>query len=271
MKKALLSINAVIFSVLFPFFCISSTFEPAMLKYLYGYFGPHGFQFILLRYIIIALLIFAFSYILRENEKLMLYVLPIELLIVTAVIYYDYFIGYHLLYNFSYGLWICASVSVASASLFLANTFYFKGDFKKFYRFFWASYAPIYLLILYISFIRTPGSFGFSLNTKIGSGTIQYFSYLFHHINDGYIALITFGNILVFIPASFIIKNISFKLNDLIILIIGLLLPLGAEAYQYIFKCGDVDIDDLILNWSGFLIGLIIMRLIVRKKNLTEN
>ena len=66
-------------------------------------------------------------------------------------------------------------------------------------------------------------------------------------------------NVVVFIPVGFLLGTIYFKSVKLLtLLFIGLGLSLAIEISQYIFKRGFSDIDDVILNIIGCLIGLII-------------
>ncbi len=66
-------------------------------------------------------------------------------------------------------------------------------------------------------------------------------------------------NVVVFIPVGFLLGTIYYKTAKwLTLLLIGLGLSLAIEISQYIFKRGFSDIDDVILNIIGCLIGLII-------------
>lgn len=65
------------------------------------------------------------------------------------------------------------------------------------------------------------------------------------------------ANILVFIPLGFFVSNKNSK-NVFKALIICLGVILSIECIQLILKIGFFDIDDIILNFIGALIGLII-------------
>lgn len=69
------------------------------------------------------------------------------------------------------------------------------------------------------------------------------------------------GNILMFIPAGiyFILHNASKSITKNLFFIF--LLSLFIEVIQYIFALGATDIDDIILNLTGGLIGLIIYKI----------
>lgn len=65
------------------------------------------------------------------------------------------------------------------------------------------------------------------------------------------------ANILVFIPLGFFVSNKNSK-NVFKALIICLGVILSIECIQLLFKIGFFDLDDIILNFLGSLIGLII-------------
>lgn len=68
-----------------------------------------------------------------------------------------------------------------------------------------------------------------------------------------------FGNVLAFVPFGFMIPIISWK-NRKFIRILGLtfLLSLFIECIQLLFRVGSFDVDDLILNTLGGVIGFVI-------------
>lgn len=65
------------------------------------------------------------------------------------------------------------------------------------------------------------------------------------------------ANILVFIPLGFFISNKNPK-NVFKTLVICISVILSIECIQLLFKIGFFDVDDIILNFIGSLIGLII-------------
>lgn len=71
------------------------------------------------------------------------------------------------------------------------------------------------------------------------------------------------ANIVIFIPLGFFISQIKSK-NVFKTLIICLCVILTIECIQLIFKIGFFDIDDIILNFIGSLLGVFIS-LFVRK------
>ena len=266
MKRIITVICAVLFAMIFPISCISSSFDPSFKNILKGYFAFHSTAFTFVRYLIFFIVIFILTAVICNFKRFLLYCFPIELSIVLLATFYDYFISHRILYNYNYVLWLCVAISVPCAAVFLSSTLFMKEGYKAFYKVFWMTYFFLYAFLIYDVFFRTPYSFGMSVNMKIGQGTLKYIPYVLHNLNDGYMILVCAGNYLVFVPLALIIKAFIPKANNYLYILIGLITPLLVEGYQYIFKCGNVDIDDLLLNWAGFFTGYIILYLINKYK-----
>lgn len=261
MKKAYSYIAAIVFAVLYPFSMISSSFSVKNF-----YFGFHSFSFIYLRYLIIFITMIILVYLNRKNEKLFYLYIPTAIILVSIGIYIEYFITQKYIYNYGYLLWTGVVFSVTNAGVFIGATLFFKGDYGKYYKRFWLSYLIFYLLILYVSFIRSPDFQSLTVNTQLGNGTLKYFKAVFNDsANNLYTSLICFGNVLILFPLPFIIY--ALKRPPIVLSIItGALLPFLFEGYQYFFKCGDVDIDDIVLNFAGYLAALIIAEIMYKKE-----
>ena len=64
------------------------------------------------------------------------------------------------------------------------------------------------------------------------------------------------GNVVAFIPFGFFIPIISkYKMGMLKTVFMGMLFSLGVEGIQFIVNVGSFDIDDIILNTLGSVIG----------------
>lgn len=73
-----------------------------------------------------------------------------------------------------------------------------------------------------------------------------------------------FGNILLFVPFSIILLRV-FKINKLrFVLLWATLLSVFIESNQYLFQVGYPDIDDVILNVSGAILGFFLYKLFLR-------
>ena len=72
------------------------------------------------------------------------------------------------------------------------------------------------------------------------------------------------ANILVFIPLGFFVSNKNSK-NVFEALIICLGVILSIELIQLLFKIGFFDVDDIILNFIGSLIGMGINKILIKE------
>ena len=74
------------------------------------------------------------------------------------------------------------------------------------------------------------------------------------------------GNIVLLVPFPFMLYYFWHrKLSTGMLLLMIFLTTLSIETLQYIFKIGVFDIDDLILNFAGGLIGTLLFNFIYRK------
>ncbi|MFC4653095.1 VanZ family protein [Lactococcus nasutitermitis] len=115
----------------------------------------------------------------------------------------------------------------------------------KFYRKFLVSEMLIYFVCTFLAIMfKSIGIRGINLNP------LNFFSMY----NQGFVVNVL--NIIVFIPLGmyFYIKIKSMKKS----LLIGLVIILGMEVSQYIFKLGIFDIDDILTNLLGIYFGFII-------------
>jgi glycopeptide antibiotics resistance protein len=160
--------------------------------------------------------------------------------------------------QFLFRVWWIASIFTAEGTLFLSVLINkpSKKDYALFYKKFWYGFTPLYLFVLIICFLRFPSTTR-TINVIPGSGTFLMLKAFINNVNVSFEApLIFFGNLLIFVPLPFILSAFFKKLKPYQIILIGIIFPILVESYQYIFRCGDVDVDDLILNWIGFFIGL---------------
>lgn len=73
------------------------------------------------------------------------------------------------------------------------------------------------------------------------------------------------GNIAAFVPMGFLLPISFSKLNGLLrVLLVVLLATLSIEIYQYIKGVGVSDIDDVLLNVLGGIMGYFIMKIVVK-------
>lgn len=72
------------------------------------------------------------------------------------------------------------------------------------------------------------------------------------------------ANILVFIPLGFFVSNKNSK-NGFKTLVICISVILSIECIQLLFKIGFFDVDDIILNFIGSLIGMGIKKILIKE------
>ena len=79
------------------------------------------------------------------------------------------------------------------------------------------------------------------------------------------------GNILIFVPMGFLLPQISdFKKNFFVCIICSLVVILGIEYFQLYTAFGVFDVDDILLNLTGAIIGYmcyIVLRAMDSRKN----
>ena len=120
-------------------------------------------------------------------------------------------------------------------------------------------------LLLYFVVIKFNGSIDriISIKESRDSGYWNYNLYPFRTIRpylesilNSYAYMNIFGNIVPFVPMGFLIPIISKKyINALITFFISLICIIGIEIFQFITMLGFFDIDDILLNAVGCIIG----------------
>ncbi len=68
------------------------------------------------------------------------------------------------------------------------------------------------------------------------------------------------GNILLFMPYTFILIILYNYKNNRLVWLSAFLLSISIEVLQYAFQVGVADIDDIILNTAGALVGILLCR-----------
>lgn len=166
-------------------------------------------------------------------------------------------------------LWISCGF-VASIGVFTALAFCTNNDKYKYINKFWLAFTPTYAYIFLIVFLREPNTY-YELNLTLGNGILSYTDYLIGAFKNDFWMVFNFvGNVVFFIPLVFIIDAFFPKLKQYQVFLLSCIIPYLVEGYQYVFKCGSVDVDDLVLNTGGIIIGMIIL-LISQKKAGTAN
>ncbi|WP_026990914.1 VanZ family protein [Flavobacterium subsaxonicum] len=74
------------------------------------------------------------------------------------------------------------------------------------------------------------------------------------------------GNLMLFMPfTASIFVLVKKKISVLVLIAILLGVIISVESFQYLFHLGVFDIDDIVLNFTGGMIGLTVFNLFFRK------
>ena len=78
-----------------------------------------------------------------------------------------------------------------------------------------------------------------------------------------------FGNVLIFVPFGFFLPMASRYRSFFATLLWSFLLSLGVESFQLVSKVGCFDVDDLLLNTIGGIVGhlIFILCVLVRRRH----
>ena len=235
-----------------------------------GYLSAGGSVVIIFKYLLIFSFVFIATLLNRDGIDFLSKFVPISTVSITALLIFDYYVTKLSGSQFLFRVWWIGTIFVANSAVFLAVTINNKDErYRKFHSRFWLGFTPIYVFLLFICFVRAPFS-SMSTNFVLGNGTFLMFKAFFKNVHTSFEApLIAFGNYLIFVPLASILSVLFSKIKSGAILITGIIIPFIIEGYQFIFECGNVDIDDIVLNISGFILGFIIY-LIVKKNHLAE-
>ncbi len=74
-----------------------------------------------------------------------------------------------------------------------------------------------------------------------------------------------FGNIALFVPLPALVASASGLCSRRWLLGLGMAVSVAIECAQYVWEVGIPDIDDVIFNSTGVLLGLLLWELVLRK------
>lgn len=252
MKSKLNNMTVILFIGIFSFVCIWISKET-----INGLFGFNSFFYQLIKLVLVFICVF-FSALINKNniEKTSDYCCYFTMTI--AVIYFIDSCFFRLSGGLYYRLWWLLTIHIAVFAVYAAAMFMKNIDFKAITKKIIQGYSILYAVSFASIFLRPMGN-GATTNFTAGSGTLKFIPYLIKYPQDWSIWLITLGNVVFFIPIAVILQTLIPKIKLYQQVIIGILIPIFIESYQLIFKCGDVDVDDIILNFAGYLIGLLLL------------
>jgi glycopeptide antibiotics resistance protein len=133
----------------------------------------------------------------------------------------------------------------------------------------WASfilYSSVVFLILLSPLRRSAASF-FHEDLWVNINFIPFKSIIwyttgFEHINLNTIIYNTLGNIIIFIPLGFFLIYLVKRIKSLgSVLLVSVAISLFIEVSQLVLRLGQGDVDDILLNTVGALIGYFLFKL----------
>ena len=139
----------------------------------------------------------------------------------------------------------------------------FREDYASFFSQTSKTFLLYYACVLIYCFIlqRTPGGEpGLNLIPfSMIAGYISTFSYAYESI------FYMIGNILCFFPLGFYYKvfNRNAPLYKYKLILAPIVLSLLIEISQLIFRMGDFDVDDILMNSLGFYVGCVLTRVLI--------
>ncbi|MBQ9531018.1 MAG: VanZ family protein [Eubacterium sp.] len=157
---------------------------------------------------------------------------------------------------------------VSIFTVFLTVTFVCSYDKKTnygydlFFKNFFIGYIPV-LIMLYVLvyFDYRTGGTNYIINLIPFRGEIKT---LFSQFSS-FAILRTLGNIFYYSTVSLTAARFAKKRGALVGFFSAFLLSLLSEVFQVLFNMGDADIDDILLNSLGALIGALVYKFIIEK------
>lgn len=150
-----------------------------------------------------------------------------------------------------------------------------KVNMQPFWRFLFVVYTG---LMLWLLFARSPGwdpDYGYRELLRLNMNTTpfytihNYLNVISHYPNSPeynkcIIELV--GNIVMFIPAGWLLPKLFPAMRKFFLFLLSCLLVITfVEALQLLTLLGQFDVDDIILNLSGMLIGYILYAITAKK------
>lgn len=224
-----------------------------------GYLGYSDTDKLLIKFALVFFFVLTVTLINRKQQDKITEFSGIFLNVLLLFFLFDYFVTNISGSSSYYRMWWLSTIFIANAGLYIGLSVSRQENFKRISRRFWLSFLPTYIVSFLLVFARRPNTY-FEVNLKFGNGLISYLDYMISHFHGNTWPLFNFvGNVVFFIPISFLLKAVFTKIKPYQIFMIGIIAPFCVEGYQYIFKCGSVDIDDIVFNLTGFIAGFAAM------------
>jgi glycopeptide antibiotics resistance protein len=129
-------------------------------------------------------------------------------------------------------------------------------------------------VVLYVSFVgvgtffpeRIDGSHTGASHNFVPFTTIGTYLLNIHNYNFDTWFYNTFGTMLLFMPIGILISFLFPKLKSALSISVILMFSLAIETIQYVTQFGVFDVDDIILNTLGGLLGVLVFSLVKKRK-----
>ncbi|MGM0867535.1 MAG: VanZ family protein [Bacillota bacterium] len=119
-------------------------------------------------------------------------------------------------------------------------------------------------------FTQRPSGYNGVSHNVIPFDTIQTYLFNFHSYNFDTWFYNTFGVVLLFVPLGFLLPVVLKNVQSLRrVISVSVCVSIFIEATQYITNLGVFDIDDIILNTIGTVLGFLLFTLYSLKKKKT--
>ena len=134
-------------------------------------------------------------------------------------------------------------------------------DFKGFFRLSSIIFGVVFLMILvYALFFKAIGEGLNEINLIPFSTIMSYLKGKDKHVGGAMLNII--ANIFLFIPLGFYIGVLLREKKMKMKMMIIVLIPIMVELVQLVFSLGICDVDDVILNAFGGLVGIVVLQML---------
>lgn len=119
------------------------------------------------------------------------------------------------------------------------------------------------IMLVYVLFFYSSRTYTYNNINLIPFRTIMLYIKNFSYFSFSNWFLNLFGNILLFMPFSFILPLLIPWFKKFIpLFLLSLILICGVEFLQNYFRVGEMDVDDILLNMIGVVLGFICYKIV---------
>lgn len=182
----------------------------------------------------------------------------------------DFVVIFHLCYALISGFSVFAACTIIK--IFTKNK---NNGYAAFYNDFFIGFGIMFVFIfimIYFVLRDYSGTAGYTLNLKPFSGELKAFtSVQLLKMKSKYFIIRSIGNVLFYTAMAPLAARFVKKHKCIAAILIPFCISILSETFQFIFSCGDADIDDVILNTAGAAIGALLYKFIINPLLNTES